>query len=982
MASTSTTESSSFVALPASFTQIVQSNQQYGGGPHLNEELSTSHDIYLSHSRFQRGFAKELYKELNQNFSTFIDITLHSLSPGENWPKRILDAACTCKLAVVILSEEFVCSMWPMIELSVFVDAMPSGVRILPLFFKLSPSDLNNESNLTRWVTSWELFAKQDSRIVVSKWKEALRILGLQNGLIFDAATEGELAYSYRIVASISQIIPSAIKYDTHYVHGKDRLCKVVLDKFKEMETQECNSVALPSSKDLSTIARPKVLGLYGLPGSGKSTICKCLQGCFFPIYPGKTLYLELPTNPSPAKLVNVFKMLLRLTDFRDKMDLDHRVLELEQVQFLLRSYQLQSCSVFLVIDNISDNSWEAVQRILHVGFGLNSKIILVARTFDILRPILNSLKREHHYICDSLCIPYIDEREAKEILMQTIRPGLGGYVPQRHLTPEQTEIILHIVRLCGFGPESSRVYLPLVMNIMGAMLVKYDGDLEEWGRDSQGFWTGVKSYKEDAVKKLVGESFKTLPNEEFQVLFMDVALFILPSGRLGYHEVRALLGFMHDKSASRMHKMLKDLERYCFLTVDENGIGVHDVYLDFAKSMQEDSSGFMKWSWRNDIYTDGGALLLKEEQTTKGEHQLVRTMILEVKGCEKVELQSFSGLKAVVIRGCKSLRVLRLSGLRSLVSLEIVRCASLQQIECGDNDYTSLRNVKRLKMEPQTKGEGSRMQEEQQVWHPFSYLLQWVIAPDKHSNVLNRGIASHMRGLQVLCLEETGIRRLDDMSSYWPQLQHINVIEDCLESFVVGKLLKLKRFHFNDVVAKEGDPDFYRKSESWKRRKGNPRFMLQGKNLLEGCPELEEVDIQSAFFEGDELGTLPQSIVALELSCFYTATKLPDLSLFHKLERLTLRCCEKLERVNLPVGLRNLKDLELSHCSNVVEVSGLGSLRSLRSLRVSGCPKLQPFVGSNNWRMLQEDPVCDFPLLSEQNRCVSLESLTNLEEL
>ena len=118
-------------------------------------------------------------------------------------------------------------------------------------------------------------------------------------------------------------------------------LDQIMLSKLEEMESykQGVNSqhvdLALPSSSSLPQAAQSNitcVLGVHGIGGSGKSTICKCLHHHFSPMYGGRSLYLELPTNPSEADLVHKFKELLHLTDFRNRLNLDHGVNKLDQV--------------------------------------------------------------------------------------------------------------------------------------------------------------------------------------------------------------------------------------------------------------------------------------------------------------------------------------------------------------------------------------------------------------------------------------------------------------------------------------------------------------------------------------------------------------------------------------------------------------------------------------------------------------------------
>lgn len=77
----------------------------------------TAHDIFLSHSGKQKGFVNDLHIRLSSSHTVFFDITDHSLPPAQKFPPRIFEAARKCKLALVVLSNDFVVSYWPMLEL-------------------------------------------------------------------------------------------------------------------------------------------------------------------------------------------------------------------------------------------------------------------------------------------------------------------------------------------------------------------------------------------------------------------------------------------------------------------------------------------------------------------------------------------------------------------------------------------------------------------------------------------------------------------------------------------------------------------------------------------------------------------------------------------------------------------------------------------------------------------------------------------------
>ncbi|KAI5054116.1 hypothetical protein GOP47_0030990 [Adiantum capillus-veneris] len=111
--------------------------------------------IFLTHSGKQKPFVESLYSALRRvNHKAFFD--QHSLPKGSTFPQCIKTAALGCELGVVVLSEDFLTSKWPMIELEILVLQRGPKAKLLPLFYKLGPADLKSPANLAQWQQVWE----------------------------------------------------------------------------------------------------------------------------------------------------------------------------------------------------------------------------------------------------------------------------------------------------------------------------------------------------------------------------------------------------------------------------------------------------------------------------------------------------------------------------------------------------------------------------------------------------------------------------------------------------------------------------------------------------------------------------------------------------------------------------------------------------------------------------------------------------------
>lgn len=152
---------------------------------------------------------------------------------GKKFAPLIFQAARQCRVAVIVLSKEFLSSKWPMLELAEFVNAIESDNKnliLLPLFFQLSVSDLSDESISKTWLLEWTKLAGKNSRSrvdTVENWKKAVKELRSINGLSFANYGNSEVTYREAVVKAIFKAVPPDLLYDTSEVQGCDRMCKV-----------------------------------------------------------------------------------------------------------------------------------------------------------------------------------------------------------------------------------------------------------------------------------------------------------------------------------------------------------------------------------------------------------------------------------------------------------------------------------------------------------------------------------------------------------------------------------------------------------------------------------------------------------------------------------------------------------------------------------------------------------------------------------
>lgn len=185
--------------------------------------------IFLSYSGHQRQFVEQLFLDLkNAGYSPFFDQDAWSLPKGDDFPRRILQAARECHVAVVVLSRDYLQSKWPMIELAAFVQAQRSvnpKLKILPLFYKLDVCVLKDREARRELVERWTVLANQDPRIAVAEWMEAVNALPSINGLVFGGGSEVE--YRSATLTSLYSLCCPDVQFKLPLMEGQERWCNV-----------------------------------------------------------------------------------------------------------------------------------------------------------------------------------------------------------------------------------------------------------------------------------------------------------------------------------------------------------------------------------------------------------------------------------------------------------------------------------------------------------------------------------------------------------------------------------------------------------------------------------------------------------------------------------------------------------------------------------------------------------------------------------
>ncbi|KAG0608738.1 hypothetical protein M758_8G128400 [Ceratodon purpureus] len=626
-----------------------------------NVAVHSKHKVFLSHSGAQKDFVEQLCVDLERwDRYPFFDKRSNCLPIGEKFPHHIFDAIKQCQVGVVILSEDFfIRSKWPMIELVAMVrEAKKRGLsfKIIPVFLSLSLDEFRDLTKRNQWLSCWHELAIKDKRVNVEEWEDALKYLQPINSMVYDGL--GEVKFRKAIVDEICKVVLPKTRLEDSHIQGKSRLCKVIQEKLNAEACEKNHGV--------------QVIGVYGMGGIGKTSICKALCNEYVTRFRGRVCHAELDRRSRAELLREVLK---RLTDLSH--ELLHRWNEDELLQGLNGGVIKEP--VFLAVDNISDAQESIIEAKTYLSAGLpsGSIVMMTSRSKATLMRVRPDVTESH-----VLEMPELDVQEAKSLFCRSSELELRSEADDR--------VVERCVKRCHFRKDDgsdSYHYHPLTLDVLGKQLGCIDP--KEWEAHLDKIDEDIfnqSGEKDHPIFSVLRKSYDVLSSED-QLLLMDSALF-LPSSR--YERFRnqitacnrnmfEWLGMVRGTSVDDVVRGLERLRRKSLLERLGDGIetriGMHDLWRAFCEAeVQSGELRCRRWvsgaeSCRELIETSpAGTCWENVKRMAFSGIGLRRTI-------ERVNFAHFSNVTVLKIElpDVEKDLVLDLSGLARLKSLELV---------------------------------------------------------------------------------------------------------------------------------------------------------------------------------------------------------------------------------------------------------------------------------------------------------------------
>ncbi|GLJ45616.1 hypothetical protein SUGI_0960210 [Cryptomeria japonica] len=485
-------------------------------------------DVFISHSGKQKNFVRQLYRDLtNQGLLCFFDEDRESLPVTEDFPTRIFEAVETCRLALFLLSEDFLHSKWPMLELAACVKARHtnSTPKILPLIFIISP---------------------------------ALKAIRPINGLRFSEGGN-EVEFRDEVVKEICNKLPTAPpRYHVPYMQGELRMCQEVADFCRDVHPNEKGII---------------IAGLYGVAGQGKTTLGKAFCNHKLKDFEGKVCHLEFSRGDSfdRTKLALQYLIHCRPSYLQD--------LTKDQAQVELHR-RVNGQRVLLVLDNITEEIIDEVTDFLKANFRESSCILLSARSFDVL---VKYCKIDQQ---SCMRVPCLDEDNAIAILLERTSPEESTLGADDKAFALKCANRRSFKESSFDSGRRGRTFHPLALKAFGSHLfVKYGSTLSKWVAEIDGL-VDPSGYGLDGVFAVLDKAFDDLV-PKYRTIFMLLTIYILPN--MSSDNVTEWLAISCNEEIEQIKKAVADLcdgrSTIQFISGDNEGFELAKLELCMRRS-------------------------------------------------------------------------------------------------------------------------------------------------------------------------------------------------------------------------------------------------------------------------------------------------------------------------------------------------------------------------------------------------------------
>ncbi|KAL0013064.1 hypothetical protein SO802_000133 [Lithocarpus litseifolius] len=431
------------------------------------------YDVFLSFrvEETRSNFISHLYKALcDKGFDTYVD---NNLQRGEEIPEQLLKVIDNSMILMIIFSKNYAFSSWCMNELVKITECRKNGQLVLPIFYKVNPLEVRNQTGKFGEALAKHLENFTDI-IKVQRWKKALNEVSSLSGFHYTEHSYSESNFIQGILKSIvgrsTKEMPLFVAKYPVGINSRVEAIKLSLDI-------ESNDV--------------RMVVIYGSAGVGKTTIAKAIYNIIFNHFE-QSSFLENVSNKSQANGV------IQLQETLLSKILGDNNLKIQNVSVGINMIKrvLLHKKVLLILDDV--DKLDQIEKLLGKcdWFAPGTRIIITTSDKYLLDSLVN--------VDLSYKVNELDDYEALELFSR--------YAFQTNTHAEDFLELAEQVVVYAKG-------LPLALTIMGASF---------FGRSKQEWENALDKYKripKQEIQEILKLSYEGLDGNA-QEIFLNIACF------------------------------------------------------------------------------------------------------------------------------------------------------------------------------------------------------------------------------------------------------------------------------------------------------------------------------------------------------------------------------------------------------------------------------------------------------------------------